>query len=167
MSQTRASSVACCRNQSPRARLRHASPTTPRSPPLEKHALFFCSLWAGSPTTGVHHPSNIAIAPLGNGGEERRRHRHLAERPARCPWKDHGAHCLAACEGPVNESHLISRIARDKHILTRNLNKDMLASSTALGMDFAKPLSPYIEVLFVTANYKRSSHVKVRNIPTI
>ena len=159
MSQSSASSAAGFRTQSPRVRLRHPSPTTPRRPPLEMHTLFFCSLWDGSPTTGMHHPSNIATAPLKKlPSEERRRHRHLAEWPVGCPWKDHGAHRLAACGGPGSLALLIWRIAHVKHILTRKLSKDMLESSTAIGMDFAKPQSPYNDVLVVTTNYKRSSH---------
>ena len=123
MSQSGASSAADFRTQSPRVRLRHPSPTTPRRPPLEMHTLSFCSLWDGSPTTGMHHPSNIATAPLKKlPSEHGRRHRHLAEWPVGCPWKDHGAHRLAACGGPGSLDLLIWRIAHVKHILT-NKNK--------------------------------------------
>ena len=106
-------------------------------------SLSSCSLWDGSPTTGRHHPSNIATAPLKRLlSEERRRHRHRAEWVVGCPWKEHGAHRLDAYEGLGSLALLIRCIAHVKHIITRKLSKDMIESSTAIGMDFAKPRSP-------------------------
>ena len=75
-----------------------------------------------------------------------------------CPWKEHGAHRLDAYEGLGSLSLLIKRIAHVKHIITRKLSKDMIESSTAIGMDFAKPRSPYNDDPVATTNYKRSSH---------
>ena len=143
MSHSSASSAACFRTQSPTVRLRHPSPTTLRRPPLEMPSLSSCSLWDGSPTTRRHHPRNIATAPVKKAAsEERRRHRHRAEWVVGCPWKEHGAHRLDAYEGLGSLALLIRRIAHVKHIITRKLSKDMIESSTAIGMDFAKPRSP-------------------------